>query len=189
MSVDGTGGIESLEADRAPLSLVTCESISGLMRTRVWAVVHVRCFCIRRHKFAGSATLRGHTEVRPPSGQAHTGLARGQLKARRRPLASREPPKAAVAPSKVTWLLSARGVGPGAGRQQQRAINPCLPAAPSPCQGFPECPALGPSSWAPGAQEWPLRMGAKVRAASATPYPLGRPGFQTPRAPCLLESS
>ena len=68
MSVDGTGGIESLEADRAPLSLVTCESISGLVRTRVWAVVHVRCFCIRRHKFAGSATLWGHTEVRPPLG-------------------------------------------------------------------------------------------------------------------------
>lgn len=126
LRVDGTGGIESLEADRAPLSLVTRESVGGLVRTRVWAAVRIRCFCTHRHKFAGSATLRGHTEVRPPSGQAHAGLARGQLKARRRPLALGEPPKAAVAPSKVAWLLSARGVGPRAGSSSVPLTPACL---------------------------------------------------------------
>ena len=140
----GQEGLRALRQTEPPCPLAPMESIGGLVRTRVWAAVHVRHFCTPRHKFAGSATLWGHAEARPSSGQAQASLARGQLKASRRPLALGEPPKAAVIPLKVTWLVSARGVGPRAGRQQQRAINPCLPAAPSPCRGSQSVLHWGP---------------------------------------------
>lgn len=49
--------------------------------------------CTRRHTLPGLVAFRGQAEVRPPSGQAHSGLVRGQLKAGRRPPALGEVPR------------------------------------------------------------------------------------------------
>ena len=76
----GQEGLRALRQTEPPCPLAPMESIGGLVRTRVWAAVHVRHFCTPRHKFAGSATLWGHAEARPSSGQAQASLARGQLK-------------------------------------------------------------------------------------------------------------
>lgn len=80
--VDGTGGIESLETDRASLSLGTHGEHGGLVEARVWAAVHVRHFCTPRY-VCWLGHLCGPREARPSSGQAQASLARGQLKASR----------------------------------------------------------------------------------------------------------
>ena len=123
--------------DKASPSFIICREHRRARKGLRVGSSPVRQLCTRRHMLPGSAAFRGQAEVRPPSGQAHAGLGRGQLKARRRPLALGEPPEAEAAPSKVTWLLSVRGVGPRAGQHQQCVINPCLPGAPSSCRGLP----------------------------------------------------
>lgn len=163
--------MESLKADRASLPLVT-------RREPLWSCEDARVgSCPRPVVLHTQAQVRwlGHLPG-PCRGQASfgpgprwpcKGTAEGQEEATGLGRAS----QSSSSPLEGHLAALCKGSGPRAGRQQQRAINPCLPAAPSPCGGLPECRAQGPSFWAPGAQEWPLRMGATVRAASATPTP------------------
>lgn len=97
-----------------------------------------------------------------------------------------EPPRAEAAPSKVTWLLSARGVGPrapGPANSGSVSLTPAWLQLRAPVGAFSECPSLGTSAWVPGPEsghgEWELKY------KYPWPHPLGRPGFQNPRALCL----
>lgn len=119
-SSEGTGLFQGGRMCRASQLRTNRRSLSCVIFTQDRRPERLTCvgsttypgMCTRRHTLPGSAAFRGQAEVRPPSGQAHAGLVQGQLKARRRPLALGEPPRAEAAPSKVTWLLSVRGVGP-----------------------------------------------------------------------------
>lgn len=77
---------------------------------RVSAALHGRRVCTLRRTLLVSAAFRGQAEVRPSPHWPCEGTAEGQEEAAG---LGREPPEAETAPWKVTWLLSARGVGRG----------------------------------------------------------------------------
>lgn len=94
-----------------------------------------------------SAAFGGQAGVRPPSGHALAGLARGQLKARRRLLALGEPPSAEAAPQRSP------GSSPGGEWDQRPAaalrLTPACPRLRAPAGPSQSLPHRGhlPGFW------------------------------------------